>query len=343
MRRSTIGRRLALTFALVACAATASPLAFAANGASSEKGKPVAVTGSVSHVRGLSAELDGAVVPGTQTTSYYFQYGPTSAYGSQTTPGTLPPGSTRVKVAQTVTSFLPGYHYRLVATSLAGSDNGKDRTYTTKTVKGRFTVAKPTAPSVFGGPVAITGTLAGTGAANRKIVLQASPYPYLEPFSTVTAPIATNAAGAFVFHLATLSASTQFRVATLDPRPLYSSIVTEQVTVRVTLKVRTSKHKGLVRLYGTVTPAEVGARVFFQLRKAVRPGGKSERTTKFATQFGAVVKRGTRTTSRFSAIEEISRGGRYRAYVVVKKGALVPGSSSTVVLAAAPSKAKKKR
>lgn len=90
MRRSTIGRRLALTLVLVACAPTASPIALAAGGASSEKGKPVAVTGAVSHVRGLSAELDGAIVPGTQTTSYYFQYGPTSAYGSQTTPGALP-------------------------------------------------------------------------------------------------------------------------------------------------------------------------------------------------------------------------------------------------------------
>lgn len=304
-------------------------------------GAPVAVTGSVSRVRGTSAELDGTVIPGTQTTSYYFQYGPTNAYGSQTTPGSLPPGTTRVKVGQTVTGLLPGYHYRLIATSLAGPSTGKDKVYTVKTLTAKFSLTKPTAPNVFGRAFTITGTLRGTGSANRQVELQSSPYPYLEPFLTFGAPILTNAAGAFLFHVSSLTASTQFRVATLDPRPLYSPFVTEQVSVRVTLKVRTSSRKGLVRLYGTISPAVTGAQVFFQLSKPARPG-KSEKTTKFATQFQTTVKRATRTTSRFSAVVNVSRGGHYRAFVQVKKGALVSGSSSTVTLAGAPT-AKKRR
>jgi hypothetical protein len=305
-----------------------------------EVGKPVAITGAVAHVRGTSADLDGTVLPGTQTTSYFFKYGPTTAYGSQTTPGSLPPGTTRVKVGQAVTGLLPGYHYRIFATSLAGTAEGKDRVFTSKTLKSRLTLVKPAAPNVFGSPVAISGTLSGTGNANRKIVLQASPYPYLTSFSSFGLPITTNAAGAFVFHVTGLTSSTQFRVATLDPRPSYSPVVSEQIAVRVTLKVRTSSRKGLVRLYGTVSPAEVGASVLFQLRKPVRPSGKSERTTKFSTQFSSVVKRGSRTTARFSAIVEARHSGRYRAYVEVKKGPIVSGSSSTVVLSAAPTSKK---
>jgi hypothetical protein len=338
MSRSKFTAGLLPALALLASLSLASPAAQAKT--KGEGGKPVAVTGGVAHVRGTSADLDGTVVPGTQTTSYFFKYGPTAAYGSQTTPGSLPPGATRVKVGQAVTGLLPGYHYRIFATSLAGTAEGKDRVFTPKTLKSRFTLVKPTAPNVFGSPFLISGTLTGTGNANRKIVLQASPYPYLTSFSSFGLPIATGPTGAFVFHVTGLTSSTQFRVATLDPRPSYSPVVSEQIAVRVTLKVRTSSRKGLVRLYGTVSPAEVGARVLFQLRKPVRPGGKSERTTKFSTQFSSVVKRGTRTTARFSAIVEARHSGRYRAYVEVKKGPIVSGSSSTVVLSAAPSSKK---
>ncbi len=332
MARSTI-KRLTPAFALIALTIALSP----AYSEAAHSEKPLATTGAVTHVRGLSAELQGTVLPRSQTTSYYFQYGPTSALGSQTTPGTLPPGTTRVKVGQTVTGFLAGYHYRLIATSAAGTSMGHERVYTLKTVKGAFTVVKPTAPGVFGGPATISGVLSGTGNANRLLALQASPYPYLTAFAPFGTTTLTNAVGAFVFHIPSLTASTQYRVATLDPRPLYSPVVSEQVAARVTLHVRTSARKGLVRLYGTVTPAEPGAHILFQLRKPVRPSGKSEQTTRFATQFTTIVKRATRTASRFSAIVEVRRGGRYRAYVELKKGALVSGASSTVVLAAAPS------
>jgi len=325
--------------ALAAMACTTAIFSLTSQAAASPKtgGKPVAVTGAISHIRGTSAELDGTVLPGTQTVSYYFQYGPTAAYGSQTTPGSLPPGGTRVKVGQTVTGLLPGFHYRLVATSLAGSSDGRDKTYTTKSLKVRFTVVKPTEPSIFGGVVTISGNLSGPGNVGRRIELQASHYPYLEPFAVTGAPIVTNAAGAFIFRVSPLATSAQFRVATLDPRPIYSPLVNEQVAVHVTLKVRTSSHKGLVRLYGTVSPAEVGTRVYFQLSKPTRPGGKSEKTTRFSTQFATVVKRATTSMSRFSMIVSVRQRGRYRAYVEIKKGPLVSGGSSTVTLSAGPS------
>jgi hypothetical protein len=342
MRTRMIGRLLAA--ALLAGAALGLPSATPA--ATTKLGPPLVSTGAVKQARGSTATLLGAVNPRGSVTSYHFQYGPTSAYGSQSTPASIPAGFARVKVGQFVRGLLPGYHYRLVASNASGSKNGRDRIYFPKTTtSSKLTLAKSSGPTVFGSPYTLAGTVSGTGAGNRRIQLQASPFPFLAAFEAVGAPIVTNVAGAFSFHLASLSTSTQFRVNTLDPRPLYSPIVTQHVAVRVILKVRSSRRKGFVRLYGTVTPAEVGARVSFQLRKPVRPGSSekaSERTTRFVSQFTTVVKRATKTISRFSAVVSVRHTGRYRAYVQVKKGPLVSGSSATVVLHAATGKAKQR-
>lgn len=340
-------RRLTFSAPLLAAAILAFALAPTGSAATSPKaGLPTVATGGVGHVLPTSATLLGAVNPRGSATTYYFQYGPTIAYGKQTTPASLPAGTLRVKVGQVATGLLPGYHYRLVASNAAGLKPGKDRTFAlSKARKAKFSLTKPTAPTVYGGALTLTGVLSGTGNGARQIVLQESPYPFLTPFATVGVPIVTSSTGGFSFHVSRLLASTQFRVSTLDPRPLYSSIVTVSAALRVTLRVRTSSHKGLVRLYGTVTPASVGARVTFQLRKAVRPGNHektAERTSKFATQFSTTTKRGTKTVSRFSAIVKVQKGGTYRAEVTpAKKGPLAAGDSSTVLLHSAPAAAKR--
>jgi hypothetical protein len=134
-------------------------------------------------------------------------------------------------------------------------------------------------------------------------------------------------------------------VSTLDPRPVYSPVLTQHVAALVTLKVRTTSHKGLVRLYGTVTPAAVGARLGIQLLKPARPGTTEkteERTTRYATQFSGVVKRATKTMSRFSIVVTVRHRGRYRAFVPVSKGGYVSGASQSLVLAAASSSGKGK-
>jgi hypothetical protein len=330
---------------LCASLALGASLAFAPTGYGATKvvkpGIPTAVTGGV-RVQGPSATLLGTVNPRAAATTYYFQYGATVAYGKQTTPATLPTGTANVKVGQAAVGMLPGYHYRLVASNSFGPRLGKDRVFTTKqTRKAKFKVNKPQTATVYGGSFTLSGALTGTGNGARKIVLQASPYPFLTAFETVATPIVTDAAGGFSFRVSHLTSSTQYRISTLDPRPLYSSIVTVQAAYRVTLKVKRSSHKGLVRLYGTVSPAAAGARVSFQLNKKVRPGNTEkteERTTRFATQFGTTVKRGTKTVSRFSLIVKVKKGGSYRARVEPsKKGPFVAGTSPTVVLHSASS------
>jgi hypothetical protein len=347
MSRATIGRKILLSTPLLASAALALPVASQAAGATMKSGPPLVSTGAVAQVRGTSAELQGTVNPHGAATTYYFEYGPTVAYGRRTSSASLPAGFTKVKVGRPVLGLQPGYHYRLAATNAfipSGAKFGHDRTYTPRTSRLAFVIAKPSAPTVFGGTVTVSGTLSGVGGASRPIVLQESPYPFLEAFASVGSPQVTSPAGRFSFRVGVLSQTTQFRVNTVDPRPLYSPIVTEQVAVRVSFKVRSAGRQGFMRLYGTVAPAQVGARVVFQLQKHVRPGRTektSERTVAWAAQGSTVVKRATKTLSRFSSIVSIRHSGRYRAFVVVHSRAFVSWFSQSIVLHAAPAPARK--
>jgi hypothetical protein len=336
-RTSFAGRATLAVTALVAALAIA-PFAVSAL-AVETTGPPHAATGGVSHVRGTSAVLEGTVNPNGLETTYFFQYGPTVGYGHQTPVTSVGKGTTNVKVGQTVVGFIAGYHYRIVATNSKGTKLGSDRIYSA--TKGRLKFAmesnKQAAPTPYGGTFVLRGTL--TGGPLHVIAAQSSPFPYLTAFTDVGTPLLTNAAGSFAIPIPNLKQSTQLRVRTSDARPLFSAIVNVHVAVRVTLKVRSSARKGLYRLYGTVTPAKVGATVLFQVEKAVRPRAKSEEEseTRFVTQERTIVKRATRTFSRFSQVLTIHKGGHYRAYVVLRTGPLVSGASSSVTLHAAPS------
>ncbi len=353
MRRFKIGRLIVSSVPILTCAALLAPLAPPAAAKTVKAGRPQVSTGAAGQVRGTSATLEGTVNPRTAATSYYFQWGPTVAYGSQTTAASLPAGTATIKVGQVATGLQPGYHYRLVATNSYGTTNGKDRVFGVKKSKLTFVIPKTNAKeekeegeetqTVYGGTYVLSGTLSGTGGPLHRIALQASAYPYKDAFVTVGAPVVTDATGRFTFRVAHMTKSTQLRVMTLDPRPLYSRVTTVQVAVRVTLKVRSAGRAGLVRLYGTVAPAEAGAHLVLQVQQSIRPQGKSLKTTKFKTEFTTTVKKGTRSMSRFSTVVSVSKGGRYRAYVQLRKGALAPGWSPMVTLKAAPGAANKRK
>jgi hypothetical protein len=304
---------------------------------------PRVVTGGALHAVISSAELTAVINPEGFATSYFFQYGTSPAFGLQTPAVSLGSGKTKIKVGQSIGGLRPGvlYYYRAVATYGPGrSVPGKERTFTLTGGKPKLELTK-LPQVVVGTPFVLSGTLTGLNNANRTVMLQASPFPYLEAFTTIGPPAVTNALGRFAFRVANLTASTQFRAVTADVNPLYSLVITVGAAVKVTLHARSSG-VGLVRLYGTVSPAAVGAHVSFQLEKPVRPGRKAseeEGARKFVSQFSTIVKRATRTISRFSAIVKVRHTGRYRAYVKLRPGKLVSGYSvQTVVLHATKAK-----
>lgn len=314
-----------------------------------QQGLPSVSTGGVGRARGTTVELEGAIDPKGEAATYYFQYGPTNAYGAQTPTASLPAGTAKVKVSQSVTDLQLGYHYRLVAINGRGTKDGQDRIYTAKSSLLKVTISRPPAAGYpVGSSISITGAVTGVGIAGQKVILQASPYPYSAAFTTIGAPQITNSAGRFSFSVAKLTASTQYRVATLDARPAYSPIITELAAVRVTFHVRTAARGGLVRLYGTVSPAQPGARVIFELQKTNKrlslraPSSEKaqERAEElaempqFSAKFSATVKRATKTVSRFSTVVSIRQAGHYRALVQVRRGPLASGSSATIILRA---------
>ena len=84
-----------------------------------------------------SAQLQGGVYPNGADTTYWWEYGTTTAYGQQTTPNDIGSGTAPVSVADSLSGLSPGttYHYRLVAQNTTfgtlSTEYGYDYTFTT--------------------------------------------------------------------------------------------------------------------------------------------------------------------------------------------------------------------
>ena len=82
------------------------------------------VTGPAESLAHTSATLTGTVDPEGTATGYRFEYGATTAYGSQTSLEPAGAGSDPLVVRATLTGLTPAttYHFRLVAGPVAGAD-----------------------------------------------------------------------------------------------------------------------------------------------------------------------------------------------------------------------------
>lgn len=312
-------------------------------GAGADVRAPQVATGRAEGSRSTEAALlTGSVNPEGSPTNYYFQFGPTAAYGLHTASASAGSATGIVKVALVATPILPGYHFRIVATNAAGTRAGKDQVFLAKLATLKFEM--PKALSVpWGSAVVISGRMAGVGAADHHIALQENPFPYDEGFEQVGAPTFSDSQGRFSFRVGVLRKSAQFRIITLDQLPGFSPVIGVAVTPRVTLRARSSGRLGLVRLFGTVTPVEVGALVKIQLEKPPRPArteaAEERAVPHFITTSTSIVKRATKRFSFFSSIVEVPRTGYYRVVVVVRHNVgLGPGTSRTVLIHAAPAR-----
>ena len=118
---------------------------------------PTAVTSAASSIGTTSARLNGSVDPNSRPTTYSFEIGTTTAYGTKTSSSSAGSGSNSTNVSKTVNGLVPGalYHFRIVATSDAGTVTGADRTFTT--------LSPPTAAT--GAAAAVGPTSATLGGA----------------------------------------------------------------------------------------------------------------------------------------------------------------------------------
>jgi hypothetical protein len=125
---------------------------------------PVAATGSATSVTVSSARLNGTVDPNGRATTWYFEYGTSTGYGTKTSSASAGSGTTATGVSAAVSGLTPGriYHYRLVASSDAGTSRGADRTFSTA---GPPTVVTGPASSVGMSSARLNGTVSPNGLA----------------------------------------------------------------------------------------------------------------------------------------------------------------------------------
>jgi hypothetical protein len=91
-------------------------------------------TGPATGVGAEKAAVTGDVNPNGAATSWYVQYGLSTAYGVQTYPATIVAGSVAVPVGATLTGLAPAtlFHYRIVAFHGAIASYGADQTFFTR-------------------------------------------------------------------------------------------------------------------------------------------------------------------------------------------------------------------
>ena len=96
---------------------------------------PTVSTGGASNITTTGAQINGSVNPNGFSTTYHFEYGLTTTYGSSTQPGNAGSGTGAVSVNATLSGLTPGSvcHYRLVAANTGGTTNGTDQTLTAGT------------------------------------------------------------------------------------------------------------------------------------------------------------------------------------------------------------------
>lgn len=156
-----------------------------------ELAPPNVTTGGASQVGENSATVAGGIIPNARPTMWHVEFGPTTAYGSQTPAQSLPGGLAAVPVTAALSGLAihSVVHYHLVATNADGTTSGADATLTTSTPTpppaSKFAgvgILKRTLTASTGGVVKVTiacpssarGACTGTLAMTVKVKSKAS-------------------------------------------------------------------------------------------------------------------------------------------------------------------------
>lgn len=94
---------------------------------------PTVTTVSANEISSNTAEINGTVNPNGLETTYYFQYGETTAYNFESSHLNAGSGSNTVNVESELSGLTADtlYHYRLVASNATGTNYGAGMTFTT--------------------------------------------------------------------------------------------------------------------------------------------------------------------------------------------------------------------
>jgi hypothetical protein len=280
---------------------------------------PSATTSPASAVGSSAADLNGTVSPNKESTSYHFDYGTTTSYGSVTPTGSAS-GNASKNVSNTVTGLAANttYHFRLVASNPSGTARGQDMTFKTSapgTPPGggggggggganAVSMSLKQGSIVFGHTVTISGKVTGSNASGVTVTLQESPFPFTSFKNVANATTSSN--GSYTFTRKP-GLNTRYRVVAKTSPPTTSSTAQENVKFFVSLRLSDSTVSpgSRVRFSGVCRPAHTGGLVLIQ-----------RRTSKgFRTVSRTLLKASTAGQSKYSKKVRITRAGTYRTVV----------------------------
>jgi hypothetical protein len=225
---------------------------------------PAATTSAAGAISPTAARLNGAVDPRGQSTTWYFQLGTTTAYGTNTAAKSAGAGSKAVGVSISLSGLAPGttYNYRIVASNGSGTTFGANQTFTT--------TPPPSVQTQGAQGIGVTGaTLVGAVAPNTLATRWSFEYGTGTNYGART-PDQTLAAGNATLpvsvSLAGLGAGTLYHyrlVATSAAGTSYGADLAFTTLPALTLRARAVQvvHGGRVALSGAVTGGATGVPV----------------------------------------------------------------------------------
>jgi hypothetical protein len=290
---------------------------------------PVVRTGAVRNTAADSATLLGRIDPNRSPTRWWFEYGPTLAYGSRT-PDTEPlRGSYGHSVSAVIAGLAPGqvYHFRLVAENDAGVAAGGDRPFRTLRAPNGITITSPVRRVQFGAVTEVSGRVEGGGVGSIRVALEAQPFPFTGPFSRAGDVVTTKADGSFTLPSPPLWISTRLRVVTQSTLVATSPTITAFSRVLVSAALTTLDRRR-ARIAGTLTPGVTGARISIQRRS---PGGRWS----LAKRTKAIRLGGGRVGYRIT-VARAPATRRFRVVVHPGSRAYADGTSRTVTVPKRP-------
>jgi uncharacterized protein (TIGR02145 family) len=171
---------------------------------------PSVTTIAATSVANTTSTINGTINANNFSTTVTFEYGLTTSYGS-TVPGSPSPvtGSTLTSVLASLTGLTPGavYHFRVAATSSAGTTYGSDLTFTTLLEP----IATTTPATLIGN---MTVTLNGTVNANNSSSIVTFEYGLSTAYGTMVAalesPVTGNSSTSVTANLTGLTPGTTY-------------------------------------------------------------------------------------------------------------------------------------
>ncbi|HET8757358.1 MAG TPA: hypothetical protein VFM58_15170 [Solirubrobacteraceae bacterium] len=265
-----------------------------------------------------AATVSGSIDPSGAATTYYFQYGRTTGYGTRTERLSAGDATTAARVTARLAGLraYTRYHWRLVASNSVGITRGPDRTFRTGRLATALTLFSSRKTVPYGRGVMVGGRVSGAGVRGMTLALEQQRFPFGRGFAEVATTHAGEDGG-YLFSVDHVRRATRFRVVSRTQDPVTSAVTLVRSRPRTTIGARLLSRKR-ARVAGTIKPAVTGE---LSLQRWTRGGYEQvrHRAITGATTFRFKVKRARGVNRAFRVVVLPARG----AYVKAKTESVV--------------------